>query len=195
MTRRPIEIVDYDPGWPRLFEELRTRVLAGLEELPVEVEHVGSTAVPGLAAKPIIDMDVVAPRTEDIPLVIERLARIGYEHQGDLGVEGREAFRSPGGVPEHHLYAVVQGNAAHRRHILLQELLRSHPDVAVRYGELKRRLAHAYGPDRDGYTEAKSEFIDEVLRAASITERCRPSTSPTGFGLRVAVDAGPRRTS
>lgn len=175
MTRRPVEIVDPDPEWPRLFEELLAWLLPALRDVPVEIEHVGSTAVPGLAAKPIIDIDVVVSRSEDVPVVIELLARIGYEHQGDLGVEGREAFRSPVGLPGHHLYVVVQGNAAHRQHVRLREHLRSHGDVAARYGELKRQLADAYGADRDGYTEAKSEFIDEVLREASVADEGQAS--------------------
>jgi GrpB-like predicted nucleotidyltransferase (UPF0157 family)/8-oxo-dGTP pyrophosphatase MutT (NUDIX family) len=170
VTRLPVEIVDYDPEWPRLFAGLRERLLPALRDLPVEIEHVGSTAVPGLAAKPIIDIDVVVPQSGDVPRVIERLARIGYEHEGDLGVAGREAFRQPTGLPEHHLYAVVRGNAAHRRHIQLCDYLRSHPAVAARYGELKGRLAKRHGAAREGYTEAKSKFIDEVLRQASVPD-------------------------
>jgi GrpB-like predicted nucleotidyltransferase (UPF0157 family) len=166
MARSPVEIVDYDPEWPRLFEGLRERLLPLLRDVSVDIEHVGGTAVPGLAAKPIIDIDIVVRRTEDVPLVIGLLARLGYEHQGDLGVDGREAFRSPSGLPDHHLYAVVQGNAAHLGHIRPRDHLRSHPDAALRYGELKKQLAEAYGADRDGYTEAKREFIGEILRAA-----------------------------
>src|ERR1043166_1035015 len=98
------------PEWPRVFQEIADRLLPMLVDVPVEIEHVGSTAVPGLASKPIIDIDIVVERSDDIPLVIERLAALGYEHQGDRGVTGREAFGAPDGSPDHHLYAVVRAN-------------------------------------------------------------------------------------
>src|SRR6516165_10752214 len=100
----PVIIVDYDSRWPDLFEELRVPVVAALGDLVIVVEHIGSTAVPGLAAKPIIDMDVVVPSVADIPEAIGRLATLGYVHRGDLGIAGREAFTAPAGTPRHHLY-------------------------------------------------------------------------------------------
>ena len=112
----PVIIVDYDPHWPDHFEELRAPVVASLGYLAVIVDHVGSTAVPGLAAKPIIDMDVVVPSVTDIPEAIERLAILGYVHRGDLGIPGREAFISPAEKPRHHLYLVAIGSEELRRH-------------------------------------------------------------------------------
>jgi GrpB-like predicted nucleotidyltransferase (UPF0157 family) len=96
-----IIIVEYDPHWPDVFDELRAPVVAALGDLAVSVEHVGSTAVPGLAAKPIIDMDAVVPSVVHVPKAIERLALLGYAHRGDLGIPGREAFTSPSGKPAH----------------------------------------------------------------------------------------------
>src|SRR5579862_585811 len=89
---RTLEIVDYDPSWPTLFETLRSRLLLVVGDIADSIEHVGSTAVPGLAAKPIIDIDVVVEADTDVSLAIERLAVLGYQHRGDLGIEGREAF-------------------------------------------------------------------------------------------------------
>src|SRR5438552_7035037 len=128
----PVEIVAYDVEWPRMFRELQDQLSPALADLRVEIEHVGSTAVLGLAAKPIIDIDIVVERVDDIPWVIERLAELGYRHQGDLGVPGREAFRQPAGFPDHHLYAVVRGNAPHRNHIGLRDRLRDRPDLVAR---------------------------------------------------------------
>src|SRR6266567_3849769 len=91
----PIVIVESDPMWPGEFERLRTRAADAVGEVAVAIEHVGSTAVPGLAAKPVIDL-VVVVEPQDLQTAIERLVAIGYVHQGNLGVEGREAF----GVPE-----------------------------------------------------------------------------------------------
>jgi GrpB-like predicted nucleotidyltransferase (UPF0157 family) len=100
----PITIEDYDPLWPEKFETLRSRIAQVLNELATAIEHVGSTAVPGLAAKPIIDVDILLRSATDLPIVCTRLGSLGYEHRGDLGVAGREAFRTPPGQIPHHLY-------------------------------------------------------------------------------------------
>jgi GrpB-like predicted nucleotidyltransferase (UPF0157 family) len=131
----------------------------------VAIEHVGSTAVPGLAAKPIIDLDVVIADRSDLPMVIERLRPLGYLHEGDLGVPGREAFTTPVGAPAHHLYVCAIGTPALGRHLALRDVLRADPSTAHAYGDLKRTLAARLGDDRAGYTEAKSIFIEQVLAA------------------------------
>src|SRR5271168_241502 len=100
----PVIVVDYDLQWAEVFAELRSTLAAALGGLAVAIEHVGSTAVPGLPAKPIIDIDVVVPSPAKVPEAIARLATIGYVHQGDLGIAGREAFASPPNTPAHHLY-------------------------------------------------------------------------------------------
>jgi GrpB-like predicted nucleotidyltransferase (UPF0157 family) len=105
----PVPIQDYDPAWPDSFSKLATAVKAALGSLVVSVEHIGSTAVPGLAAKPAIDLDVVLASPADLTEAIRLLATIGYLHEGDLGVAGREAFRSPAGKPRHHLYVLSAG--------------------------------------------------------------------------------------
>jgi GrpB-like predicted nucleotidyltransferase (UPF0157 family) len=162
----PVVVVDYDPEWPWLFKRLRERVLRALGGLDATVEHIGSTAVPGLAAKPVVDVDVVVQRAEDVTLAVERLAAIGYVHQGDKGVPGREAFRWPEGEPHHHLYVVVAASAAHRRHVLIRDWLLTHPDDAQAYGELKKELAERFRHDRAGYTEAKDAFTDRIMAGA-----------------------------
>jgi GrpB-like predicted nucleotidyltransferase (UPF0157 family) len=165
--REPVIIVDYDSHWPVLFEELRAPVLATLGDLVVIVEHVGSTAVPGLAAKPIIDMDVVVPSVSEIPKAIERLAALGYIHQGDLGIPGREAFISPYGKPRHHLYVCALGNDELRRHLSFRDYLLTHPGEATAYGSLKKAAALRFADDRAAYTEAKTRFVEAVLLQAS----------------------------
>src|SRR5690348_9299056 len=95
-------VVDYDPNWPQLFESLRSAVWAVVADIAISIEHVGSTAVPGLTAKPVIDMDVIVPDRE-VSAAITRLAGLGYEHQGDIGVAWREAFRRPRNSPPHNL--------------------------------------------------------------------------------------------
>ena len=159
-------VVDYDPEWPRLFAELRERLLAALEGVCTTVEHVGSTAVPGLAAKPVVDMDAVVSKPEDVPVAVARLEQLGYEHVGDGDVPGRAAFHWPPAEHRHHLYVVVEGTDAHRRHLLFRDYLRTHPDEAQRYGELKRALSRRYRDDRPAYTDGKDEFVARVLAAA-----------------------------
>jgi len=172
-TSEPVVVVDYDPEWPRLFARLRARALEALGDPAAEVEHIGSTAVPGLAAKPVVDLDVVVRREEDVPRAGERLERVGYVHQGDKGVPGREAFAWPDGEPRHHLYVVVGGSPAHRRHVLVRDYLLAHPEEARAYGELKKELAERYRSDRAAYTEAKDAFTDRLVAAAEAEESRR----------------------
>jgi GrpB-like predicted nucleotidyltransferase (UPF0157 family) len=162
----PVIIVDYDPHWPDLFEELRALVVAALNGLVVIVEHVGSTAVPGLAAKPIIDMDVVVPSVADIPEAIARLATLNYFHRGDLGIHGREAFISPAGTPRHHLYVCALGGDELRRHRSFRNHLLTHPDDARAYGALKKAAALRFAENRAAYNEAKTQFAEAVLKRA-----------------------------
>src|SRR5579871_5716173 len=107
----PVVIVDYDAAWPAHYATLEARLKAALGDLRCDIQHVGSTAVPGLAAKPVIDLDVSLADAGDLPLAIERLASIGYAHEGDLGVPGREAFATPPGEDrhDHHLYVCLPG--------------------------------------------------------------------------------------
>jgi len=167
----PIMIEDYDARWPQLFEILRTRIGAVLGSLAAAIEHIGSTAVPGLAAKPIIDIDVLLQSQADLQRAIERLATVGYEHQGDLGVAGREAFRAPADVFPHHLYVCAPDSSEYGRHIAFRNHLRCNSEDAHAYERLKKSLADRLGNDRDGYTLAKTDFIEATLRRV---ERVRP---------------------
>lgn len=163
----PIVVVDYNPEWASTFVRLRDLLAESLRGLPVEIEHVGSTSVPGAAAKPIIDIDVAVQAEDDVNRAIELLSRAGYRHEGDLGVKGREAFESPRGSPDHHLYVVVLGNSEYTRHLLFRDYLKRHPEEVRRYSNLKKLLAAKFRDDRDGYSEAKTESVEEILRKAS----------------------------
>jgi GrpB-like predicted nucleotidyltransferase (UPF0157 family) len=162
----PAGVVDYDPNWPTLFEEIRRRVEPPLADLAPAVEHVGSTAVPGLAGKPIIDVDVALAGASQVPIAIERLAVLGYMHKGDDGIVGREVFRPPLDGPYHHLYVVVGGSKPHRDHVDLRDYLRGHPDEARRYAERKRAIAHLLLTDREAYTSGKSDLVEAMLARA-----------------------------
>jgi GrpB-like predicted nucleotidyltransferase (UPF0157 family) len=163
----PITVVDYDPHWPALFESLRVEVAGALGDLAQTIEHVGSTAVPGLAAKPIIDIDVLLRSASDLSVCIERLAALGYEHRGDLGIPEREAFAAAPGRPAHHLYVCPHESREFRRHVAVRDYLRTHPSDASSYGELKRSLAVRYRDERSAYNDGKKEFIESLLRIAA----------------------------
>ena len=139
-----------------------------LSDLVVTIEHVGSTSVPGLAAKPIVDMDVVVPTQADVQIAIQRLATIGYVHEGDLGATGREAFIPPNAVPWHHLYVCTVENVEYKRHIMFRNYLRNHPEDAKMYGDLKLKLAKQFQNDRAAYTNGKSAFVNEILKRARL---------------------------
>ncbi len=133
----------------------------------------GSTSIPGLASKPVIDIDVIIHSKKDLPHVIKRLTNLGYYHQGDLGIEGREAFsRVSNNVPwdeagkvkqEHNLYVCTKDCRELKRHILFRDYLRENPDTAVFYSKLKKRLVSKHENDRKAYTDAKIRFITNVL--------------------------------
>lgn len=162
----PAIVVSYDPKWPDQFEWLRGRVDAALGGVIHQVEHVGSTAVPGLDAKPIIDIDVVVPDPSIVTTAVAALTAAGWRHQGDLGIAGREAFSPPDEFLYHHLYVVVQDQPAHRDHVDLRDYLRAHPDAAAEYGAVKRSLAHSLGVDRSAYAAGKSPTIEALLAEA-----------------------------
>jgi GrpB-like predicted nucleotidyltransferase (UPF0157 family) len=165
MEGEGVWIADYDRRWPELFAELRDRIADVLGEMVIAIEHVGSTSVPDLPAKPIIDIDVVV-RAKDVPEAIRILEQNGYRHEGNLGIEGREAFRWTAKVPDHHLYLCPEGSPAFQRHIVLRDYLRKNPDAAREYAELKRCLAQQYKNDRTKYQDAKQDFVEKLYRAA-----------------------------
>ena len=164
-----IEVEPYDTAWALTFAALQDRLKSALGALALRVEHVGSTAVPGLAAKPVVDIDVVIADATDLGQVIYALRQLGYEHQGDLGIEGREAFslERAGEAGAHHLYVCRESGRELRRHLVFRDYLIAHPERAAEYGQLKQALAQRLGEDREAYTEAKAEFVEAILREAT----------------------------
>lgn len=188
----PIVVCDYDPRWPERYEALRARVAAVLGDLAARIDHVGSTSVPGLAAKPTIDIIVMLRSLDDLSVAIERLAAIGYRHEGDLGISGREAFATPPGYAthDHHLYVCHPDRPGYAEQVAFRDFLRAHPDVARAYGDLKRALAIAHRNDRRAYTEAKAEFVKDVLARAAPRQssdgHCNPAPGQPKSGPAAA---------
>lgn len=161
-----VVIVDYDPEWPRRFEAERKRIMEALGDSGVTVVHMGSTAVPGLGAKPIIDIMVGVRDRAEADQVQKALEKNGYTdvtpQPGNpewfycLGWGTRELY--------HHVHLVVGGSLHWKRQLAFRDYLRTHPHTAEEYHELKKPLAHHYGENRNGYTDAKAEFITAVLK-------------------------------
>lgn len=173
---KPIEIVEYHPAWKVTFGKLRCIMRSTLGDLASSVEHIGSTAIPGLPAKPIIDLDVVIESKDVLPQVIAKLLALGYHHQGNKGIFGREAFaRQDAYVPyigrrriwqDHHLYVCTQDCPALYEHLRFRDYLLAYPETARHYADLKRNLATQFRYDRPAYVAGKTEFITGILRIA-----------------------------
>ena len=169
--RASIGIESYDTQWPRLFQEEKARIRGALDHRLLALEHIGSTAVPYLGAKPIIDMMAAVEHLADAQACVGPLQSSGYEYvpEYEEGMPDRRYFhkRDAGGVVTHHLHMVVMASEFWERHLLFRDYLRTHPDIAQEYEVLKRSLADRFGSDREGYGDTKTSFI------RSIEERAR----------------------
>jgi GrpB-like predicted nucleotidyltransferase (UPF0157 family) len=159
-------VVPYDPTWPQRFQAASAEILAATDHLFLRLEHIGSTSVPGLAAKPTIDMMASVRRLLDGHAAQPALAALGYE-PADTGMRERLFFQrlAGPGVSTHHLHVVTEDSWATRNERLLRDYLRGHPQQARRYAELKRRLSRELGRG-ETYTRAKTALIQELVDAA-----------------------------
>jgi GrpB-like predicted nucleotidyltransferase (UPF0157 family) len=157
-----VRVVEYDARWPGLFAAEASRIASVIQPLTLVLEHVGSTAVPGLAAKPIVDILAAFPAGDPVSRHIAGLCAAGYEHRGDQGIPGREFFRR--GQPRaYHVHLTVAGSSFSRDHLDFRNRLRSDPECRAAYGRLKRELAAKYPRDREAYIEGKSAFVLTAL--------------------------------
>jgi GrpB-like predicted nucleotidyltransferase (UPF0157 family) len=164
-------IVPYDPSWPRAFALERDRIAAALGEIALRIEHNGSTSVPGLAAKPIIDIQVSVARVQPIDVYRPRLAELGYTHVPHPDDDFCPFFHRPAVWPyTHHVHVVESGGDEERRTLAFRDYLREHDDIAREYEALKRRLAPRHAAtdftSRQAYADAKGPFIGSVVERA-----------------------------
>ena len=163
-TDAAIVIAPYDPTWPARFEEEAKRLSQALGELAVRIDHIGSTSVPGLAAKPVIDIQISVARLEPLDPIRNSLAGAGYTHHPSDWDAFYPFFHKPATWPHtHHLHVCTTGGREERRHLAFRDFLRANPGIAREYEALKRRLAAEHSAEsfesRNAYAEAKSEFI------------------------------------
>jgi GrpB-like predicted nucleotidyltransferase (UPF0157 family) len=160
---RAYGIVEHDPRWPAMFEEEAERIRAALGDIAVRIEHVGSTAVPGLAAKPTIDIQVSVEEMAPREPFVTALEGLGYEFVADPTDAEHEYFKKEmDGVRTHQIHVCPVGSDWERRHLAFRDHLRAHPDDAARYADLKRRLATEHPNDILAYIDAKEPFVREV---------------------------------
>ena len=162
---RTILVAPYDPAWPGAFATIKDELASTLSESILGIEHVGSTSVPGLAAKPVIDIDVVIKDYSVFELVKMRLAAIGYRHEGNLGIKDRQAFKYEGKehLLTHHLYVCPAYSEELKRHIAFRDALRANPEARAWYAEAKMLAAKHYPHDIDAYITVKGPCIQEIL--------------------------------
>ena len=165
-----VVVVAWDRQWSAHFELLRDEVWPLIEDVAIGIEHVGSTSVEGLSAKPVIDLDVIVPSAEALDVAIERLAEVGWAHRGELGIVGRHAFSRRSDLPTHNLYVCLEGTLGLRNHLLLRDHLRSHPEDVRTYSALKACLAEAFPDDIEAYVEGKTEFIVGILERYGLSD-------------------------
>ena len=171
-----IEVVEYDEEWPALFARLRETYAAALDSAGVPlvaIEHVGSTSVPGLAAKPAVDCDIVVTE-QHVEAASDVLVALGFNPVGELGIPQRWAFKQPADWPRNHTYVVVDGSLALRNHLAVRDALRADATLLHEYATVKRRVATT-AADIDEYGQGKNAMVQEILRAAGLSDDERAS--------------------
>ena len=171
-----IQVVDYDPTWPQRFEQLREEyadAMAAAGVPVVAIEHIGSTSVPGLAGKPVIDCDIVVA-DQDVSRASETLVDLGFKPLGELGIPLRWAFKEPRRLTGTNTYVVVDGCLSLRNHLAVRDILRSDRILREEYATVKRRVGAA-AADIDEYGRGKNAIVQQILAAAELTEAERAS--------------------
>jgi GrpB-like predicted nucleotidyltransferase (UPF0157 family) len=162
----PVVIVASDPQWAEEFLAIATPIRRALGDFARRIDHVGSTAVPGSDAKPVIDIQISVPALEPGERFRAPLERLGFVFQPENRDRSKRFFREPAGARRTHVHVRPAGSFDEQLNLLFRDYLRTHPDAVRSYGEAKRRLAVEYRTDREGYVQAKEPTVWELLRKA-----------------------------
>lgn len=166
LKRRSLELVSYDPEWEIFFNNEKNRIRKSIGHIVLAIEHIGSTSIKNMCAKPIIDIAIGLEKYDDGFKCVEPLRRIGYLYLGEHGVQGRHYFRTDSDIVKCHIHIFEISSTEWESHIMLRDYLRNHEKEAKEYTLLKYGLKQKYGDDREKYTEAKAEFISKILKKA-----------------------------
>jgi GrpB-like predicted nucleotidyltransferase (UPF0157 family) len=165
---RKIEVVPYDPQWPEIYQAEVESLTPAIGTQVIAFHHIGSTSVPGLSAKPTIDILAEVHSLAALDSCNKAMLELGYVPRGENGIEGRRYFsKLAGEVHLFHLHAFQTGHIGIANHLVFRDYLRAHPTVAEEYAGLKRQLAGKFTFDTVAYTEGKADFITEVLQKAT----------------------------
>jgi GrpB-like predicted nucleotidyltransferase (UPF0157 family) len=170
MRTRKVIVLSYDVAWQSAFEKIKGEIEEAIGDLIIGIEHVGSTFVEGLSAKPCIDIDVIIKDYSVFTAVVEALRGIGYIHEGDLGIKDRESFKytDKPHLMMHHLYVCPQYSEELNRHITFRDFLRINPEAVKKYSSIKEKAAELFSNDIDGYIEYKSPCIEELYKECGL---------------------------
>ena len=170
MRTRKVVVLPYDVAWQSAFEKIKVEIEDAIGNLMIGIEHVGSTSVAGMSAKPCIDIDVVIRDNSEFAAVKDALADIGYIHEGDLGIRGREAFAysDKSHLQKHHLYVCPADSEELRRHITFRDFLKGDPEAVRKYSAVKEDAAQRFPEDIDEYMKYKAPCIQELYRLCGL---------------------------
>ncbi|MFZ5967087.1 MAG: GrpB family protein [Bacillota bacterium] len=170
MKTKRVIVIPYDPKWKNEFQKIRSYLEKALGNSILAIEHVGSTSVEGLSAKPIIDIDVIIESYDKFEDVKSHLKDLGYYHEGDLDIKDREAFayNEKHEFMTHHLYVCPRNSEELKRHIVFRDYLRAHKEDREKYSAIKLQAAIKYPTDIDRYIEAKSPCDAEIYKKCGL---------------------------
>lgn len=170
MRTRKVVVLPYDVAWQSAFEKIKVEIEEAIGNLVIGIEHVGSTSVAGMSAKPYIDIDVIIKDYSVFAAVVDGFKAIGYIHEADLGIKDREAFKYTDKpyLMTHHLYVCPQYSEELHRHITFRDFLRSNPEAVKKYSLIKEKAAKLFPNDIDGYIEYKSPCIEELYKECGL---------------------------
>lgn len=173
MKTKKVVVLPYDRAWKEAFEKIKGEIENAIGDSIVGVEHVGSTSVEGMSAKPCIDIDIVIEDYTVFDEVVNKLSAIGYIHEGDLGIKGREAFKymDKPHLMTHHLYVCPKNSEELHRHIAFRDYLRSNPGAVKRYSNVKETAAKLFPDDIDKYIQYKSPCIEEMYKMCGVHKK------------------------
>ena len=166
---RKVEVVPPDPAWPVAFQQAAQDIAVALGDTVIAIHHIGSTAIPSIYAKPIIDLLAEVQDITQVDRQNAAMTDLDYQAMGEFGIPGRRYFRkdNAAGVRTHHVHAFAAGSDQVRRHLAFRDYLVAHPAAAQEYSELKRRLAQAHPTDIEQYMDGKHDFIQTIDQRAA----------------------------
>ncbi|MCF8000516.1 MAG: GrpB family protein [Halanaerobiales bacterium] len=162
MDKRKISVKPYNENWKVKYNKEKYKLEKKLNDIIVKIYHIGSTAIPNIKAKPIIDILVVVEDINKVDRYNDSMQALGYEPKGEFGIENRRFFQKGGNNRTHHVHIFQKGDKEIKRHLNFRDYMRAHPKEARKYSQLKETLADKYYHDINKYIEGKNDFIAEI---------------------------------